>query len=238
MYTKVYIYIHKKIVISMHYTKFQDIIDGLLSRGIHTVSVNELAKLLDKPRNYASLLARKNKRLHRIENGKYALVGADIFEIASNIVNPSYVSLFSAIRYYNLTNQIPISIEVITIRRHRLLKTEGYTIKFINFKKERFFGYTRIGNTYIATAEKAIIDSLYLNTVPYDEVKGALTEGIEKGLIKLDTLKRYAIHMNSKMVIGRILLLLNTLDIDTNGLKQLTPKNKVSILGMRGVHHD
>ena len=49
MYTKVYIYIHKKIVISMHYTKFQDIIDGLLSRGIHTVSVNELAKLLDKP---------------------------------------------------------------------------------------------------------------------------------------------------------------------------------------------
>ena len=222
----------------MHYTKFQDIIDELLARGIHSVSVNELAKLLNKPRNYASLLARKNKKLHRIENGRYALDGADIFEIASNIVNPSYVSLFSAIRYYNLTNQIPISIEVITIRRHRPLKTAGYTIKFITFKKERFFGYTKIGNTYIATAEKTITDSLYLNTVPYDEVKGALAEGIEKGLIKLDTLKKYAAHMDSKVVIDRMILLLNALGMNTDGLKQLTNKNKVSILGMGEVHHD
>ena len=217
----------------MHYRKFQDIIDLMLDRGIHVFNINDVSKLLNKPHKYVSLLINKNKKITKIENGKYYLRGADIYEIASNVVQPSYVSLFSAIRYYNLTTQLPVKSTVITLVRHKPLRIEGYSVTFVTFKKERFFGYNKAGNAYIATLEKTFIDSLYLNAIPYSELREALVDAISRNAINISILKDYATRMDSKVLISRLIILLNDVGIDTKDIKAKASGRNTNMLGVQ-----
>ena len=217
----------------MHYLKFQDILDGMLDRGIRVFNLNDIAKLMNKPRNYASLMVNKSKKVMTIENGRYYLKGADIYEIASNITRPSYVSLFSAFRYYNLTTQLPIRISVMTTKRHKSLKVEGYMIDFFTFSKDRFFGYFKERNAYIASAEKAILDSLYLNKVPFDEIKEAMDEGVREDVINVKRLKEYALCMHSKMLVSRLIMLMQALGMDTKDLHRFSSHRSPKILGYK-----
>ncbi len=222
----------------MHYKHFQDVINSLLERGIKVFRTNDIAKLLDKSRAYASLMASRSREIKKIENGKYYLKGADINEIASNIIVPSYVSLLAALSYYDLTNQILVNIMVITIKRHKPLKIEGYGVDFVTINKSRFFGYVKVGNAYIARVEKAIIDSLYLDAVPYSELKDVLKEAMDRGLINIKILKDYAVFMHSKVLIDRLVILLLDLGINTNDFKKFVSGRKVRMLGLAGNKYD
>lgn len=134
----------------------------------------EAKKLLDKSTKYTSLylsrLARANV-IQRIERGKYFISDSDIYTTASNIVFPSYISMLSAFKYYNITSQNIVSIDVATLRRHKEIPNiNGYSIQFIKFDKEQMFGYYRVKGTgaFIAYVEKALIDAvLYGMPKPY-----------------------------------------------------------------------
>lgn len=141
--------------------------DMALSSGRAVFSVQQLANLIGKKRAVAMVyLSRfvKNKMAKRIKKGKISFTDDD-FVIATELVEPSYISLDSALLYYNIIKQVPRNIECVTTKNSFNYKNLG--IKYHKIPESMFFGYIREprGSSYIIIAEpeKAILDGLYLN---------------------------------------------------------------------------
>lgn len=87
-------------------------------------------------------------------------------ELASTLVEPSYISLEYALSYYSL---IPEEVSIITSITTK--KTESYDLsgfgryRYQSIIPRAFVGYTLLSNGrgYIAVREKAIVDFLYLH---------------------------------------------------------------------------
>lgn len=168
---------------------------------------------MKKPKKYVSKQLSSNRKISRIERGIYFINtgrGIDFYEIASQICFPSYVSLFSAFQYYSITTQITNTYSVISLKRHRRVVLYDNTIEFRTVQKERFFGYTRVQNTYISLVEKVIVDSIYLGTPSFSYVQEAFSSALEKGILDLNRLKDFAERMNSNNVSKKVSLLIDS----------------------------
>ncbi|EQD75110.1 transcriptional regulator, partial [mine drainage metagenome] len=135
-------------------TNYFAIFEKLRREGKRVFTTNDISILTGKPRNYISLILTKNEALKRVERGLYCLDDADIYEIASNLIIPSYVGLFAALRYYDVTTQIPIVVSVIALKKHRAVTFGGSKILFTIFRLNNFFGYRKVGNASISSLEK------------------------------------------------------------------------------------
>jgi predicted transcriptional regulator of viral defense system len=78
---------------------------------------------------------------------------------------PSYVSLQSALYYHGMTSQIPAVTYAVSVGRTRRFETPLGTISVHHMDASLFFGYESVGKSGVkmATAEKAILDVLYLS---------------------------------------------------------------------------
>ncbi len=77
-----------------------------------------------------------------------------------------YVSLLSALNLHGLMEQIPRVVHVVTTAQRPLLNTPIATYEFYRIQGALFGGfkpYRRTGNFDIATAEKAVFDTLYFS---------------------------------------------------------------------------
>jgi predicted transcriptional regulator of viral defense system len=200
----------------MAYNSMHEILASLAAHNKRVFSINDAAKAMRKPKHYASKLLSSNKEVERIERGKYCIKSGntDMYEIASQIVFPSYVSGFAALRYYSLVEQEVVKYTVITIKRHKQIKVAGVSIEFVTLPKSRFFGYRRNGGAYIATVEKAIVDSLYMRSPPYAYVSEALRKALRNGVLNAKALKDFALKMESKKVVIQVESLLGAEKVD------------------------
>ena len=177
-----------------------EIIEMFKENGKRVFNLAEYATIANKSNTYSSLILAKNKNVKRIEGGKFYITETNIYEIASNIIYPSYVSLFSALRYYNLTTQIFNTIFILSPKSHKTIEVEGYKIKFIKIAKDKVFGYVNRNGVFIASIEKAIVDCVYFN-LPEEYIKRAL---IEAENIDYKKLFSYAYLMKSKVLLLRL----------------------------------
>jgi predicted transcriptional regulator of viral defense system len=132
----------------------------------------QLSNLMKKPINtirvYASRLINRGiaKRIY----GKLCFTD-NKFIIASQVVEPAYISLHSSLYFHNLINQVPEKIEAVSTINS--LKFKSYIYHKITPKL--FWGFERINYLnsyiYIATPEKAIIDGLYLSAISKELIK-------------------------------------------------------------------
>ncbi len=191
----------------MAYTRMQDVLDELASHNKKVFTINDAARIMNKRRRYVSKLLSGNRKVGRIERGKYYLKdreSRDMYEIASQIVFPSYISMFAAFQFYSITEQSVVRYSVITTKRHKTVRIGGNVIEFITIGKDRFFGYGKAGGAYIATVEKAIVDSLYMGSPPSSYVQEAFSYALHKKMINLDMLVSAAQRMKSKAVARRL----------------------------------
>ncbi len=190
----------------MAYNNMHEILASLAAHNKRAFTINDAAKAMGKSKHYASKLLSSNKEVERIERGKYYIKSGnvDIYEIASQIVFPSYVSGFAALRHYSLIEQEVVKYTVVTIKRHKQINAAGFSIEFVTFPKSRFFGYKKSSGAYIATVEKAIVDSLYMRSPPYSYVSEALDNAFHKGMINPNALMNFAREMKSKKVAVQI----------------------------------
>src|SRR3989344_2805207 len=80
-----------------------------------------LKDITNKNSSYAKLIVYRLKKanlIYEIEKNKNS-VYSDAFIIASNLLWPSYISCWSAVRYYNMTEQLTSSIFIITPRTRK-----------------------------------------------------------------------------------------------------------------------
>lgn len=165
---------------------------------------------------------KKEKLIFEIEKGKYTVFG-DPMIFASLIVTPSYISFWTALKFYNLTEQLPEDIMVasprvkkpITKSRIQFFKTKNIW----GYKKQRYEGF----DIFMAEPEKAIIDSLLLKNVPFDEIAKA----IKTKEFNADTLINYIIKTKNRTLMKRAGYIMDYFGFNTGKLLNYKDNNYV-----------
>ncbi len=174
-----------------------------------TFGVDSIANIIGADASYARVyLNRLKKRglVQKIQRNVYT-VQKDPFAIASRIVWPSYISLWSALRYHNLTEQLTNEISVLTtsMRNGKKMSALDTTIVFHHIKPEHFFGFSKvlIGQieVFIAGPEKAILDTALHRKASFSEIYSILKENQDR--ISWDKLTDYIIIMGNAAVAKR-----------------------------------
>ncbi len=138
------------------------------------ISILEIKKYFSNFDNNALTRWQKKGYIRKIRNGFYRLskpkitTVEELFFTANRIYWPSYISLHSALRWYDFIPEEVFSITSVTTKKTQQFETVDGTFKYQNFKKNLFFGYKLEKNNKgyyfkMATPEKALLDFLYLN---------------------------------------------------------------------------
>lgn len=75
---------------------------------------------------------------------------------------PSYVSLYTALSRRGVITQIPRTIYIVSLANTKTLRTPVGTFSVHRLPPELFGGYEERNGERLATAEKAVFDTLYL----------------------------------------------------------------------------
>ncbi len=158
---------HKLIIIN----KFMKYTDLEISVRQPLFSRQELSLLGFNIYDYQLSLWVKKDLLLRLKNGIYAFArektNLKCEEIAYFIYQPSYISLESALFYYNFIPEMVYSQISVTAKINRTFDNTFGRFIYRHIKKELFWGYqvisTKYGQFLMAEPEKAILDYLYLN---------------------------------------------------------------------------
>ncbi len=130
-------------------------------------SVQQLSNLISKPRAtstvYLSRLVKKELAT-KVMKGTISFVD-DTFVIATQLVEPSYISLDSALLFHEIIRQVPREIECVTSKNS--LRYDRMGIIYHKIPERLLFGYQRHAKSgsyiFVAEPEKAVIDGIYLN---------------------------------------------------------------------------
>ena len=161
----------------------------------------------------------EKKWLERIEKGKYLIIpleagpgrqwSEEAFVIASHLIDPYAISYWSALNYWQFTEQIPATVFVQSTKRKPDKEVLGVPFKFVCLPDKKFFGLTTIWlgekKVQITDKEKTVIDCLDhpKHCGGIIETAKGLVNGIEAG-IDLESLTNYATQMNNSVVIKRL----------------------------------
>ena len=125
--------------------------------------------------------ALKKGLIHRINRGNYInsfLYGfPDVEEVSCFLKPPAYISCEWALHYHGISLQSPQVCTVITLStsvgKKRRIAYQGNTIEFSKISPSLFFGFAYQHNFYMASSEKAILDTLYYRGVipAHDELE-------------------------------------------------------------------
>lgn len=136
-------------------------------------TLKQLLKRLRKEKIVKRLI--RNKYLYSLNEGVVTE-----FQIANFLVSPSYVSLESALSFYDFIDQFPYRISSISIKKAREIKVDQKVFVYSKIKKEYFKDFILLDNFLIAEKKKALFDYLYF---------------IYKGLRPLNILDDLKIHL-------------------------------------------
>ena len=118
----------------------------------------------------------KQEKLVRLRKGKYLLSSTyrkftpSTYYISNYLYRPSYVSLATALQFYDLIPEAVAPVQAITTRHGREWTNELGRFEYRKIKQERFWGYREevLGKIpaqnrfLVARPEKAILDLMYI----------------------------------------------------------------------------
>jgi predicted transcriptional regulator of viral defense system len=126
------------------------------------------ARLGITPAHASTLLARLASARHivRLRRGVWAFAdGVDPLALPEHLTSPlpSYVSLQSALYLHGMISQVPAVTYAVSLARTRRFTTPLGTVSIHHVAPSFFFGFEDTGRGgRLATAEKALVDLLYL----------------------------------------------------------------------------
>ena len=142
----------------------------LLKSTKKTFTFSDLKKLLtlknDNSIYQAIKRLKKDGVINSFKNGVYYLTGAppNEFLAANQIYYPSYISLETALNYYGILIQTPQIIFSVTCKRGKELLCNNKEYSYHHLTQKYFFDYIKEKDFLIATPEKALIDTIFLNS--------------------------------------------------------------------------
>lgn len=133
----------------------------------------DLARALDiTPASARVAAARYTKQglLVRVKRNLYVLREVwnyagkeEKFRIANMGQVPSYISLMTALDYYDITTQVQRDFfESVAAQRTKELRVNKTTFKYTKISDTFYFGFEKKNGFFIAAPEKALLDAYYL----------------------------------------------------------------------------
>ena len=109
------------------------------------------------------LLLRIKKNLY-VRREKWNAAGIEEKFMFANLGQvPSYISLITALEYYEATTQMLRDFfESVAIKRTKEINLNGSIFRYSKVVSGLYFGFKREKNFFIATPEKALLDAFYL----------------------------------------------------------------------------
>ncbi len=185
----------------------------------------------------------------RVKRGLYLIVEGlasrsisdiSLFIISQALNKDSYISLDSALNYYQMFDQYSKNVAAINYRFSKQYIFQGNVFKFIKVAKKYYFGFTRIRQDgkmiNMATKEKALLDYLYLDRSFYSA--SLVYEKIKEHKKEIDFIKLREYALKYGISIQRKLgLLLDQIGINADellrnskmrkGYSQFTKESKI-----------
>lgn len=208
------------------------ILDQLKSEDLITFGVDEIKVLSDwkksRIHNTVSSLEKKG-HIVRIKRNTYSLEYNflnNTFEVITDAVKPSYISLWTALSYYGFTDQQVNMIQLVSTKQYKDLTIRDKNVEISTLKPKRFFGYIEQEGIIIANKEKSLVDSLFMldKCGGFDEYIKCLKNAYDE--LDKNRLKRYLIKFDNKSLISRMGFILDILDLADNKLLKDLNKNK------------
>ena len=81
--------------------KTADFNNFIVKNNIHVFTLDDAARILAKDKHYSAIFLARDKWVKKAIRGIYYTPEASIYEIATSIISPSYVSLISASSPYH-----------------------------------------------------------------------------------------------------------------------------------------
>ena len=161
---------------------------------------------MEKRNVYQVLSGMESKGLiHRIESGRYILEedykSKDVYELASNLIDSSYLGFLSSLHFHGMINQVPRKIQIASTRRKGNMEIQGSEIHFVKIGENDFYGYENYDRIVVSDPEKTVIDCLRL-----PDKAGDFSNIIDIDWKKLDARKmtKYAEKTGSSSVVSRL----------------------------------
>jgi len=140
------------------------------------LSIDDISKTLSISKESAKVTANRyvnNNQLIRLKRNYYIISSKfaqlneeELFRLANVIQVPSYISLTSALSYYNIsTQQMQGVVESIAQKRTKSIKVKNIEFKFLLIKKDLYSDFILEKEFFIATPEKALADAVYLTSL-------------------------------------------------------------------------
>jgi predicted transcriptional regulator of viral defense system len=109
------------------------------------------------------ILLRVKRNLYVLKD-VWAAADRDIrFKVVNMGQVPSYISLMTALDYYEITTQVQRDyFESIALKRSKVINVGGSVFKYIKIAPDLYNGFKREKDFFISTPEKALLDSFYL----------------------------------------------------------------------------
>jgi predicted transcriptional regulator of viral defense system len=142
--------------ISKFYFGYEDIAKAL---GISADSAKDTASRYVKQ----GILVRVKRNIYVLRNVWKAAGREEKFLLANLGQVPSYISLMSALDYYEITTQVQRDFfESAAIKRTKEIQIDGSIFKYVKVNSAYYFGFKKEKDFFIATPEKALVDAFYL----------------------------------------------------------------------------
>ena len=138
-------------------------------------TIKDAGMFIKNPKKIIHSLSKKGWILH-LKRGLYAIVpleigpkGADAyiihdFVIASHLASPYYIGYWSALNYHGLTDEIPRTVFIATLKPKKPLRILYSEFYFVKLTEKKFFGYEKVEiegeKINISNKEKTIADCL------------------------------------------------------------------------------
>ena len=203
----------------MKFIEIQDIL-----RQLQIFSINDLRNIDPQFEKKKIYLWKKNWLIKSIYRWYYILNKQEIntwilHKIANIIYNPSYISLETALSYYNLIPEAVYTTTSITTKKTLEINNEYLDFSYKSIKSDLFWWYKiesiKENNYLIADIEKTLLDYFYLNKQVNNEndiIWLRLNSQILKKQIDRKKIKKYLKRFNKKFLNKKIDLLFKLLD--------------------------
>lgn len=201
------------------------LVERLRTKPLFTL--NQLSLITGHRKSYAKVLAGrlvKKGVIFRVERGKYT-AHEDPMLFSSHIVQPSYLTLWTALSFYGLTTQLPREIFVASRVRKWPLRFGDTRINFIRLEPWGFLKMPYRGmEIFVAEKEKLLLDIIATNLVPVAET-GELIE-------EADTQKvmEYSLRTGNRSLIKRVGFLLEEHGIGAENLRKMGDNNYILLI--------
>jgi predicted transcriptional regulator of viral defense system len=157
----------------------------------------------DAARRALSRLAKKGA-IVRLERGKYVTAGTydewDVRELATRVVEPSYVSFLSGLHLRGMSAQVPSETWLACTVSRRPFELQGRRVRCVRLRRRMFFGYETVGRAVVGEPEKLIADCLAFPAYSGGETAAAL----RAARLSVKKLVDYAIRGGSAAACSRL----------------------------------